>query len=196
MIPIINDNIINHVRQGESDAFEHLYRARYALLCSIAVKYVYDPEVTREIVNDVFLNVWNNRFSLTFPVDGYLVRAVQNRSLNYLRKKRIQEMPLTEGEEHLSLYQESLVFTDADPLACLENKEIEEKVREAIGRLTEKCREIFMMHIYKRLNSEEKAKNKNISSSTVRGQIRLGLAKLKDMLSDLYPLVCFLFDFL
>ena len=53
-----------------------------------------------------------------------------------------------------------------------------------------------MLHIYQGLNSEEIAKIKNISSSTVRGQIRLGLAKLKDMLSDLYPLVCFLFDFL
>lgn len=66
---------------------------------------------------------------------------------------------------------------------------------ESIDRLLEKCREIFRLRIYQGLNSEEIAKIKNISSSTVRGQIRLGLAKLKEILGDIYPLVCFLFDF-
>ncbi|MCC8096588.1 MAG: hypothetical protein LIP05_15405 [Tannerellaceae bacterium] len=55
------------------------------MFCAVATKYIYDPETAKEIVNDVFLNIWNNHTPLTSPVNAYLVKAVRNRCLNHLR---------------------------------------------------------------------------------------------------------------
>ena len=68
-------------------------------MCAVATKYVYNSEAAREIVNDVFMNVWNHHSALIHPVNAYLIRSVRNYCLNYLRDKRQQEVPLS--EEHL-----------------------------------------------------------------------------------------------
>ena len=60
----IEKEVIQRVNNGDTKAFELLYSTYYVYLCAVAVKYVYKPEMAEEIVNDVFLNVWNNRSSL------------------------------------------------------------------------------------------------------------------------------------
>ncbi len=52
----------------------------------------------------------------------------------------------------------------------------------------------FIQHLYYNKTYEEIARMKNISSSTVRVQIKQGISKLRVLLGDLYPVVCLLFD--
>ena len=51
-----------------------------------------------------------------------------------------------------------------------------------------KCRDIFVQYLYHNKTYEEIAITNHISSSTVRVQIKIGLAKLRELLGDLYPL--------
>ena len=186
--------VIQRVNNGDTKAFELLYSTYYVYLCAVAVKYVYKPEMAEEIVNDVFLNVWNNRSSLFYPIKAYLVRAVQNQCLSYYRKKRLDEIAVSDIKDYTVEIYEQLVYLDSSPLACLENKELANQISKAIDQLPEKCREIFIQHLYYNKTYEEIARMKNISSSTVRVQIKQGLSKLRVLLGDLYPVVCLLFD--
>ena len=163
-----------------------MYFASYVYLCAVAVKYVYKAEPAREIVNDVFLSVWNNRTTLSYPVEAYLVSAVRNRCLNYFRKKRLEEVPLSEIHESMIDMSEQHIHADTNPLTCLEDKDMAEKIQAAVDRLPEKCREIFVQHLYYNKSYEEIAQMKNIQSSTVRVQIKIALSKLKMQLGDLY----------
>lgn len=181
------------LHDGDTKAFEALYSAYYVYLCAVATKYVFDSEVAREIVNDVFLNVWNNRSTLVYPVRAYLIRSVQNRSLNHLRQQHLQTVSMSEVQEHLLTIQEQQVTVESHPLACLENKEFEEKISQAVDQLPPRCRDIFIQYLYQNKSYEEIAKAYNITSSTVRVQIKIGLTKLKDLLGDLYPLFLLLF---
>lgn len=159
----------------------------FRYLCAVAVKYVYDPAVAQEITNDVFLNAWQLREQLVYPVNAYLRQAVQNRSLNYLRSLRMQEIPLTEAEKKLLRFREMQTGADEHPLASLENKELNELVAEAVSRLPERCRLIFTQKFYYGKSSEEIALECGLNASTVRVQLKIALTKLKEELKGVYP---------
>lgn len=144
----IDENIIKRVNCGETKAFEQLYNAYYVYLCAVATKYVYQAEAAEEIVNNVFLNVWDNRESLIFPIKAYLIRSVQNRSLNYLRQQKMQFSPLSEVQEYLSTFGEQQIAENDYPLTQLENKELETQIYTAIQSLPPKCRDIFVEYVY------------------------------------------------
>lgn len=182
---VIEEDIVVRINKGETKAFEQLYSAFYVYLCTVATKYIYDAEASKEIVNDVFLNVWKNHASLTHPVNPYLIKAVQNRCLNHLRQKRLQEISLTEVQDQLLTVQEQLITQDTHPLAQLENKEFEQQISDAVDKLPKKCRDIFIQHLYHNKSYEEIAKTNQISSSTVRVQIKIGITKLKEQLEGL-----------
>lgn len=61
-----------------------------------------------EIVDDVFINIWNKRDTLSYPIHLYLVRSVQNGCLNYIRAQRSQQNVLDEHKEQMLAFQENI----------------------------------------------------------------------------------------
>lgn len=187
--------IVDRVRQGEIKAFEQLYADYEVYLCTVATRYIFNAQAAQEIVNDIFLNIWKNRVALVYPVRGYLIRSVQNRCLNYFRQQRLEECSLSEVDEYMFEIQEQQMASDVYPLAYLENKELQEKIAQAIDKLPHKCREIFMAYLYRNLSYEEIAQVYGISTSTVRVQIKIALTKLCRILSTSYFSIFFVFYF-
>ena len=84
----IGEDLITQINDGSELAFSELYKAYYVYLNTIAIYYLFDKNVSAEVVDDVFLNIWYKRRTLAFPVHSYLIRAVQNGCLNYIRSQR------------------------------------------------------------------------------------------------------------
>ena len=185
---ILKEEIIRKINQGDPGAFRQLYSAYYTYLCAVATKYIHQAEDAQEIVNDVFLNIWKNKVELTAPVGPYLIRAVKNRCINYITRQKMTEVSLTDVQEQLLTIQEEEVGKDENPLAYLENKELEELIEKAVKTLPPKCRTIFEQHLYQNMSYEEIAKENKIAASTVRVQIKIGLERIKTILGDHYPL--------
>lgn len=191
----LSKETIERINKGDAKAFEKLYSTYYVYLCSIATKYIYDTETAKEIVNDVFINTWNNRATLNDPVTPYLVRAVQNRCLNHIQRKRTQEVPLTDVQEQLLTIQEQAINADDHPLAWLEDKEFETFVADAIDSLPAKCKDIFQQYLYQHKTYEEIAEANGIAPSTVRVQIKIGLSKIKELIYKYYRFLIFFIFF-
>ena len=191
----LNKEIIERISRGDTKAFEQLYSSYYVYLCTVATKYIYDAEIAKEIVNDVFLSTWHNRTSLKDPVTAYLIRAVQNRCLNHIQRKRTQEVLLTDVQEQLLTIQEQAISAEEQPLAHLEDKEFEQSISEAIDSLPPKCKEIFQQYLYQHKSYEEIAQTNGISPNTVRVQIKIGLSKIKDLIKRDYYFLLFLIFF-
>lgn len=190
---ILKEDIINKINQGDAKAFGEFYSAYYVYLCAIATKYVYRPDAAEEIVNDVFLNIWKNRVELTAPVGPYLIRAVKNRCINHLTRQKTTEVSLTDVQEQLLAIREEEVGRDEHPLAYLENKEFEALIYEAVKTLPPRCRLVFEQYLYQNMSYEEIARENQIATSTVRVQVKLGLARIKETMGDYYPLFLLLF---
>src|SRR2546423_427895 len=76
---------------AEQFAFDAVFQELFAPLTRQAARMVDSEHVAEEIVQDVFLTMWNSRDSLAVRGDlpSYLRRAVRNRALDYLRRERL-----------------------------------------------------------------------------------------------------------
>jgi RNA polymerase sigma-70 factor (family 1) len=185
----ITEDIIIKISNGEEKAFSLLYDCYYTYLNTVALCYIFNKDVANEIVNDVFINVWHKRHTLSFPIHYYLIQSVKNGCLNHIRAQRTTERVLTEHKKLLLDFQEEYILTNPTPLQYLETQEIEKEVRNAIAQLPEKCRTIFEQFLFFGKLPEEIAKEQLITVSTVRVQLKNATDKLK---VSLRHLICIL----
>ncbi len=181
--------MVRRINCGDAKAFERLYTDRYVYLCAVATSYIYDAEEAKEIVNDVFLNVWNRCTSLNESASAYLLRAVRNRCLNHIRQEKKKALSLSCAHEQLLALREQAFISDEHPLAWLENRESQQVIAQVVETLPDKCREIFKLYLYQNMSYKEIARHKGITTSTVRVQMRIGLLKIKELVQAYYPML-------
>lgn len=186
----INNTIITQINKGNEKAFSLLYEAYYTYLNTVAICYVFDKNTANEIVNDVFMHVWYKRETLSFPIHAYLVRSVQNGSLNHIRTQYTLNKVLDEHKNQLLAFQEEYILSNPSPLQYVELQEVEAQIRFAVNQLPEKCRIIFEYYFYNGKSPDEIATLSGLNINTVRVQLKNALDKLKISLGHL---ISFLF---
>lgn len=169
----ITPDIVEGIVNSDLKCFRSLYDAYYAYLCGLAVSYIHDFEKAREIVNDVFVRVWERRALLKHPPLPYLISGVRNACYNYLRdSQKAGEM--------------TLVFMERMPDAELYNEnaveDMVQMISEVSAKLPQRCNEVFTLHFKEGLDTEEIAQKLGIASSTVRVQLKIALDKIRENL--------------
>lgn len=168
--------------------FEELFRSYFTPLCSFAQKYVGDLDEAKDIVHNVFINLWNKRdeMDMKTSLKSYLFQGVYNRSLNYIRDhKKLTRFDTPQTEAELGQYVESRDH--------LESSEAEGRINRALESLPDKCREIFLMNRFDGLKYREIAEKLNISIKTVETQMSRALKTLRERLSDMISILIFFF---
>lgn len=181
----INEDVIMKISKGEEKAFSLLYDCYYTYLNTVALCYIFNKDIANEIVNDVFINVWHKRHTLSYPIHSYLVQSVKNGCLNHIRSQKTNDRVLSEHKKQLLDFQEEYILSNPTPLQYVESQEIEKQVRNAIAQLPEKSRIIFEQYLFNGKLPEEIAKEQFITVSTVRVQIKNAMDKLKISLNHL-----------
>jgi RNA polymerase sigma-70 factor (ECF subfamily) len=180
--------ILEKLSQNDTAAFTKLVESFYTRLCRIAIKYTRHPESAEEIVQDVFVAVWNKRHSLeiTASLSAYLGTAVKYRSINYLKSEL--RKPRFEAE-----FPESVVSNTASPEDQLKATDLQQLIGEALESLPKKCRIIFDLSRNAEMTYKEIAAELNISQKTVETQMSIALSKMKEFLGRKWDkLACFL----
>ena len=84
---------------------EQVFKAHYAQMYRLAVALLHDDDLARDIVHDVFASLLDSSLDITVS-GGYLIKAVRNRCLNYIRDceihQRIANRYFLENEEYES----------------------------------------------------------------------------------------------
>ncbi len=160
-------------RKLDRGGFEALFREYFPPLISFAMKFLPDEDDAREVVHQVFINLWERReeVDLSIPIKSYLFTSVHNRSLNVIRNRK----KFSDGEV-------PDVAGDWDVEKEIETMELEEKIGEAVDSLPEKCREIFLLNRYEGLRYQEIADQLGISVKTVENQMSKALKILREKL--------------
>jgi RNA polymerase sigma-70 factor (ECF subfamily) len=185
-----NQQLIDGIKQGDVAAFEELYKQYYIFLCLIAEHIVRNHSDAEEIVSDVFVKLWNIRenIDITTSIKAYLVKAVHNTSINYLERSKISNK-ITDS---LSNSDYKLLVWDSDyPLGQLYEKEIMNILDNGINTLPDACRQIFILSRNEDLKYSDIADKLGISVNTVKTQMKIALARLREILKDY--LMIFLF---
>lgn len=171
------------MNSGRQSQFEKLFRELFAPLCGFSMKYVHDLDEAKNLVHEAFIALWEKYETLPMDTNfrSYLYTAVRNKSLNYLRDRKL----------HLSV---SAVENHATDTASgkLMSDELEREIALAINSLPERCRVIFEMSRFEELKYAEIADKLGISIKTVEAQMSKALSILRKHLADFLSLLFFL----
>lgn len=172
--PVQEKDIIEDLlKTNPEKALQFLYEQYYDSLCKQVYLIVKDETVTEDIVQEVFIEVWKIReqININTSISGYLKRACRNRTLNYLRDKK-----LNWEDESILLSHEDTGFTSEQ---YLDADDLNRKVQEVIETMPEKCGIIFSLSRYNDMNYADIAGELNISVKTVEHQISKALKILR-----------------
>ncbi|HEY4784441.1 MAG TPA: RNA polymerase sigma-70 factor [Bacteroidales bacterium] len=173
--------IWRRIRQKDVGTFEGYYKENYKSFFLMACKYLKDANQAEEIVNDVFLKIWEDgeNIRIETSLKSYIYKAIINRCINALQKNK-RELA----------YQTDLtsVPDESYELRQIEENELAVKLYAAIDQLPDQCRKVFEMSRFEEMKQQEIADKLGISIKTVKNHITIALKQLsKAVLNYLLP---------
>jgi RNA polymerase sigma-70 factor (family 1) len=175
------EKIWKSIQQKDEQAFEKYYKEHYKLFFLAASGYLKDGRLAEEIVNDVFVKLWEASGSIQIDssLKAYIYRAVINRSLNELSKTKLDQV----HRKELSHRPE-----DRFENRAIEDNELKVRLYKAIDQLPEQCQKVFTMSRFEGLKQQEIADRLGISIKTVKNHITHALKQLNKALTDWHSL--------
>lgn len=163
LLSLLNDS--NHA------AFTEIYERYWKKLLAIAFNHTKDKFLAEEIIQEVFVSVWNRKSDLNIDnLSAYLATAVKFSVFKYL-KREFNKQQLTEQNYN-------------PPLISLENEQIEtrfleEYINGIVEQLPDKCRLVFKYSRTNGLSIREISEKLNIAEKTVEAHLTKGLKVIK-----------------
>ncbi len=169
--------------------YKSLFDKLYTSLCLFANSYLKNLEVSKDIVQEVFIKIWEDKieFQNENTIKSYLYTAVKNKSLDYLKSKYVKTT------EHFSISEMEKLETEPFFLREVVILETSSIIENAINTLPNKCAQIIKLSI-KDFTNAEIAEELGISVNTVKTQKKIGYKRLKPLLKDYFILIAFIFE--
>ena len=166
------------LKSGDESFYKSLFDDYYLPLTYYSFKITNNIEASKEIVQDLFVKLFEKRHSIQIEVSlkSYLYRSVYNSSLNYLQSMSIREHHSKILKTEISEYE---LYSDEE----INQTELEYKIYTEIEKLPLQCKKIFKMNRFEGFSNSEIAGQLNLSKRTVETQISKALKILRKKLS-------------
>lgn len=155
--------------------YERLFREKYEQLYYFAYDYVVDEEVARDIVSEVFVEIWKKRYNIdTVKLNAYLHMAVRNRCLDHLRlvkrKNRFEEAYPT-------------LYHEVDDNSWIEREKRITELQNAIKQLPERTQWVLKQRYEEHRSYQEIADELGISLNGMKKLMNRTFTQLRDSLN-------------
>jgi RNA polymerase sigma-70 factor (family 1) len=169
-------NLWSSVRQGNESAFRQLFDQYWESLFSYASKITRDHSLAQDIVQGLFVHLWEKHASLpeVTAVLPYLHSALKNRLLNALRDENLYQ-------RHVDIFKETNNINDHSVVEQLQFKETEQLLLRSINQLPGKMKDVFYLHRIENLSVAEIAMRQGTSPQTIRNQLNTALQKIRSL---------------
>lgn len=165
------------LKKNNKTVLKYLFNTYHKQLFRYAYKLTLNKEISEEIVQDIFISLWEKRNEREIEnFEYYLLRAVKYRSINYIKQK---SKSFGQSNENTV----SINSGYSTPQQELEGKELAEAIDKAMLQLPKKCAIIFSLSRNSEMSYKEIAEELDISIKTVENQIGIALKKLREMLN-------------
>jgi len=167
--------ILQQIAAGDEVAFRQVFAFFYKRLYHFAFVIVKTKESAEEIVEDVFIRIWQHRANLANiqNLKVYLYTATKNTALNYLSKKAREN--ITEPFDHINI---ELIQPAISPEQIMITGEMYKKIQEAVDALPPRCKMIFKLIREDGLKYKEVSEILNISVNTIDVQMAIAVKRI------------------
>ena len=168
--------LVYGVNRKDEKAWQELFDSYYESLCHHAARILLDDHVAEDVVQEVFVNLWNGTavFENEKALTVYLYRSVTNNALKYLRDRKVED-------RRNLLYVEATL--NSESIEWIDDEELLKKIYLAIENLPDKCRQIAKMRFIKEMKFSEIASELSISENTAKVQVHRAISKIKEQLA-------------
>ena len=162
----MDELLIREIKKGDTKAFQLIYEKYCPQLINFAASYLPDISDAEEIIQNVFVEMWENRQQLDSErfAKNYLYKITVNKVFNHLKRKVIERKYLQ--------YIDALdmnTFNEAEKK--IYNEELDAILQQVLEQLPEQQRKIFYMSRWEGLSHKEIADQLQISVRTVENQV-------------------------
>jgi RNA polymerase sigma-70 factor, ECF subfamily len=168
------------IQSDSEQTLKRLFDEHFHQLVLSSFRYLNDYDQAKDIVQDVFVKVWQNFEHVRHVNDmkGYLYKAVRNSSMNFLKHVKVREKFVVD-------FRQSGLSASQSHEDFLTEEETKTRIHQAVNKLPDNWKEAFVHSKYDNLKYHEIANEMNISQKTVEKYISKALHFLRIELKDL-----------
>ena len=166
------------INQEEEQAFTEIYNRYWEKMASYAVRLTKSEEEAADIVQEIFVSLWNRRTTLTVKstLGAYLIRSTRNLCLRYIERN-------INTSDFLDKITEQAVDNSLNIEESISLKELQDNIDLGIAKLPKKMREVYLLSRDEQLSYREIAEKLNIAEGTVKKQVSNALKIIADSLN-------------
>lgn len=154
-------------------SFREIYEAYFEPVCRFLNYYTSDIHVVEEVVQDVFVRLWEERDNLEIQyIKTYLYNAARNKILNELRDVKNRNVLLENWAKR--------EFENQQAEDCVDMNEFLQLLQASVETLPATCREIYTMSREKNMSYKDIAAERGISVKTVEAQMGIALKRIRE----------------
>jgi RNA polymerase sigma-70 factor (ECF subfamily) len=181
--------------QGDRQVFRQLFDTYHSRLYSLSFQMLRDSDKAKDVVQEVFIKVWNNRekISVTHSLEAYLKRSVINTTLNVIENEK--------RHSFLSLFNPSSVaLVDRQNQTLIDNAdELRQTIDKAILSLPARTRAVFVLVRIEQMSYDQVSESLQISNKAVEKEMMKALRLLREQLKhfltvSVIPTLAFIFS--
>jgi RNA polymerase sigma-70 factor (ECF subfamily) len=174
-----NNELITRLQNDDKEAFNKLYGKYHSAIYYNILKLTRDSIVAEDIVQEVFITLWEKRYGLDSEkeISGWLFVVSYNKSIDYLKRKlkeSLAQTVLQQNDEHTIDAEGDLVDIRMNIL------------EKAIGQLSPQKKRVFELCKLQRKTYAEAADELHISKHTVKEYLSGAVISIKDYVRQ-YP---------
>ncbi|MEN6457281.1 MAG: RNA polymerase sigma-70 factor [Prolixibacteraceae bacterium] len=174
-----DNELIENLRKGDVEAFDLVYEKYAQKLYAFSLKYLKSSEETKELVQSVFLKLWENQRNLRKETSfkSYLFTIAYNEICNLFRRRKYQKKFISEA---LTESQEASDTTANQ----IDYESVLQQIETIIHRLPEKQKTIFVKSRIEGRSTKEIASELGLSPGTVDNYLSEALKFIRNSLKD------------
>jgi len=154
---------------------EEIFHTHYSPLRNYASKYIEDPTIAEDLVQNLFIQLWeSNKIASVKKMDRFLIKSIKFKCIDYLRTKETKSKINFED----ALAHKTTTFSE------IKEEDIEPLMHYFTAKLPPKAREIFLLSRTSGLKYKEIAEELNLSIKTVENQMGHALQKMRVILKE------------
>lgn len=171
--------------KSELKIFDELYVKYHKAVYHNIKKLVHDEEAALDILQEVFMSLWENREKLDLSsfTGGWLFVVSYNKSISYLRKKVIESIDYSEGFAELQA-DENKEWNDQVEMDYLMKLKV---LEEAVDILPHRKKQVFQMCRFEGRSKEEVAEQLQLSTDTVKDYLKQSNQMIRRYILAKYP---------
>ncbi|WP_411273010.1 RNA polymerase sigma-70 factor [Daejeonella sp.] len=172
---IEDTELMVRLREGDDLALKLIYKKYWTQLYTSAYNILHDQHACEDIIQDLFINLWNKReqIEIKASLKSYLFASVRYEVFRQVRHGSVREDIFENIQDR---------FQTPSEYGNIEHRELLSYVNSIVNNLSEKCKVVYKLSREEQLSHKEIASKLDISSKTVENHLNKALRQLRTSL--------------